>query len=481
MLIVKSVRKAVSVLMLVALVGGVGANASEPVRVACVGDSITAGYGTPDRQRYSYPAQLSVMLGDGYCVQNFGASGNTLLKKGDYPYWKSWQYRNAQKFRPDIVIIKLGTNDTKMQNWQHKDEFESNLTELIKSFQALPSNPKVYAALPVPAFNLGDGINKERIHNEVVPMVRHAAEDLNLDIIDYHTPFLDKEKFFRDGVHPDSEGAFLLAAIACKAITGNDYNDMTSAEFLKRLKESPLPATYKLWYNYKLYDTTIDHISCKVVKPVKAAAGNPWVWRARFFGHQPQADLALLAEGYHIGYCDVANLYGAPAAVERWNKFYDFAVNKLKLNPKPALEGMSRGGLIVFNWAVANPAKVSAIYADAPVCDIKSWPGGFGKGDGWPAGWPICKTVYGLDSDEAVSNFKGNPVDNAERIAKAGIPVLILYGTEDKLVPPDENCLLFAERFRDAGGEIKLISKKCGHHPHCLKDPAPIVDFITAH
>ena len=97
-----------------------------------------------------------------------------------------------------------------------------------------------------------------------------------------------------------------------------------------------------------------------------------------FWGHEPQTDIALLEHGFHIVYCDVADLYGSDKAVQRWNSFYKRMV-KAGFNKKVALEGMSRGGLIVYNWAAQNPEKVACIYADAPVMDFKSWPMGQGN------------------------------------------------------------------------------------------------------
>ena len=103
------------------------------------------------------------------------------------------------------------------------------------------------------------------------------------------------------------------------------------------------------------------------------AQGKPWVWRARFFGHQPQADLALLARGFHLAYMDVVEMFGNPQAVAHWNAFYRERTTRNGLARRVALEGMSRGGLYIYNWAAANPEKVACIYADAPVCDIHSW------------------------------------------------------------------------------------------------------------
>lgn len=216
----------------------------------------------------------------------------------------------------------------------------------------------------------------------------------------------------------------------------------------------------------------------KIVFPEKSNKEKYWVWRARFWGHEPQVDKALLNAGFHLVYVDVAGLYGNNEVVNRWNDFYRFITRKYKLNPKVVLEGMSRGGLIVYNWASQNTGKVACIYADAPVCDIKSWPGGLYNGKGSPADWKACLEVYNLDENTVLS-YENIPVNNAVKIAKANIPVIHVCGLADDVVPYAENTEKLAENFKEAGGKIELILKEgVGHHPHSLKDPKPIVDFI---
>ncbi len=216
----------------------------------------------------------------------------------------------------------------------------------------------------------------------------------------------------------------------------------------------------------------------KIVFPKESNKGKYWVWRARFWGHEPQLDKALLEEGFHVVYIDVAGLYGNNEAVELWNDFYDFLIDKYQLNPKTVLEGMSRGGLIVYNWSSKNTSKVACIYADAPVCDIKSWPGGLYSGKGSPDDWKACLEAYNLD-ENSVLDFTDIPLNNAKKVAQAGIPVIHVCGLADDVVPYVENTEILAKNFEDAGGKIELILKKgVGHHPHSLKNPGPLVRFI---
>ena len=235
------------------------------------------------------------------------------------------------------------------------------------------------------------------------------------------------------------------------------------------------------WHGYERFDFMVEGRKCIVVMPKRAASGKPWIWRARFFGHEPQADVALLERGFHVAYCDVAGLFGSPKAVMHWNAFYEYVTSKHGFAKRVALEGMSRGGLIIYNWASENADKVSCIYADAPVCDIRSWPGGKGVGRGSAGAWRQCLQAYGISEEQAAS-FRGNPIDRLERVAKAKIPLLHVVGAADEVVPVAENTDVLAERYRKLGGMIEVISKEgVGHHPHSLKDPAPIVQFVVKH
>jgi pimeloyl-ACP methyl ester carboxylesterase len=232
------------------------------------------------------------------------------------------------------------------------------------------------------------------------------------------------------------------------------------------------------FHGFAQYDFPVEDFAGRVVVPDKSAPGNPWIWRARFWGHQPAVDLALLERGFHVAYADVSNLFGSPRAVARWNVFYDFLVGRRGLARKPALEGMSRGGLIVYNWAAENPGKVACIYADAPVCDIKSWPGG--KGKARPGPWELCKKAYGFTEQEAM-DFRGNPIDNLGPLAAAKIPLLHVVGEADDVVPVEENTAILERRYRALGGEIEVIRKPGIKHVHGLDDPQPVVEFVLKH
>jgi acetyl esterase/lipase len=189
-------------------------------RVACIGDSITDGYLIDLNDSNGYPAQMQKMLGDGYWVKNFGVCSRTLLNKGDYPYMKDLAWEDALAFQPDVVVIKLGTNDSKPENWAHKADFSKDLQQMIDALNALPSHPKIYIATPVPAFKPGWNISEQVISTEIIPILEKAVKQNKLaGLIDLHTPFADQEAlFFPDGIHPTQAGARKMAEIIAKTI-----------------------------------------------------------------------------------------------------------------------------------------------------------------------------------------------------------------------------------------------------------------------
>ncbi len=243
-----------------------------------------------------------------------------------------------------------------------------------------------------------------------------------------------------------------------------------------------LPGTVSDWNGYAKHEFMVDGKAVSVVVPKEAASGKPWVWHGEFFGHKPAPDIALLGKGYHIVYMKVQDMLGSPPAVKHWNALHEELTGRYGFSQKPSLVGLSRGGLYCYNWAAANPDKVSCIYADAPVCDFKSWPGGKGKGKGDPKNWALVLKLWGFKDDAEAMAVQVNPVDQLAALAKSGVPLLHVYGDADDVVPWDENTGVIAERYKALGGSITLIVKPgVGHHPHGLEDSSPIVDFIVKH
>jgi lysophospholipase L1-like esterase len=195
--------------------------AEKPARlkIACVGDSITFGARIENRAENCYPAQLGELMGQNTEARNFGVSGTTLLKKGNKPYWKRPEYKAALNFNPDIVVIKLGTNDTKPDNWKHKAEYVRNYVELVESFQKLPGKPVVWICYPVPAYPNKGPISGTVVKEEILPLIDEVANQTGVKIIDLHTALSNKKELFPDSIHPNAAGAKIIAETVKAAIT----------------------------------------------------------------------------------------------------------------------------------------------------------------------------------------------------------------------------------------------------------------------
>ncbi|MFH0991173.1 MAG: GDSL-type esterase/lipase family protein [bacterium] len=449
--------------------------AGDRIRIACVGNSITFGSRIVNREKNSYPAQLQMMLSDSFNVQNFGVSGSTLLKKSNSPYWNTPEYKRALEFNPHIVFIKLGTNDSKLQNRVHLKEFVRDYLDLVASFKSLSAKPRVILLTPIPAYRENDtvGITPGVIREEIVPLVREAAYQSGCEVINLYNLFLPfKAHLMPDSVHPSSLGATVVANRLYEAVLQKSEQNFDLVRKLGILGDTIN------FHGFKGTEFKYNGWLCRIVQPYVVAPGKPWIWRARFWNHEPQTEIALLERGFHLVYCDIVELFGNPEAIARWNTFYNL-MQQGGLAPKVALEGLSRGGLMIYNWAAANPEKVACIYADAPVLDAKSWPAGVFNGKPSTENYIAFKKVFGISSDEEMMKFKGSPIDKAAIIARGCFPMLHICGDADVVVPIEENTDPFEKAILQHGGSITVIRKKgVDHHPHSLEDPTPIVDFI---
>ena len=226
---------AISGAILFALTGA--APYSHATNVACVGNSITEGYGIWGDKKY--PDHLQEMLGDSYSVTNFGVSSMTFagatIKAGDNSasYWKTEKFKAALNSSPDIVVIELGTNDSKffmanddtqgIYNYNYgqceKSQLYTDYEALIDTFAHLPTNPEIFATLQPYSNNLEWAIMDSAIVNQINPIIKETAIKKGVNIIDLHTLFKTPEWFLSDSVHPNATGAQELAKIVNKYIT----------------------------------------------------------------------------------------------------------------------------------------------------------------------------------------------------------------------------------------------------------------------
>lgn len=259
-------------------------------------------------------------------------------------------------------------------------------------------------------------------------------------------------------------------------------------EYEGELKSAEPTASGPIWSNHHGFDRVhlqVDGVAAWVTVPSKPRSDRPWIWRARFPGFHDEADKLLLEDGFYVCYIDVAGLFGSPEAIARGDEFYKLVTDRFGLSKKVALEGVSRGGLFVYNWAAKHPDLVACIYCDTPVCDFKSWPGGKGSGLGHESSWKQCLNSYKLDEMQAMS-FERNPIDHAAILANAKIPLMTIVSESDMVVPPEENTYVLQKRLAKLKHNIEIIRVKegtvesNGHH-FTHPDPKRVADFIRKH
>lgn len=437
-------------------------------RIVCVGASITEGARTTNPKTDSYPAQLGTLLGQDYEVINCGVGGTTMLRKGNSPYWNTDAYKKALAGAPDVVFIDLGGNDAKAINRPYYDELEKDCRDMIRSFKELPSKPRVILLLPTAFFEkdsmqIWDPVSK----NEVAPRLKKAAYQENIEVLDMHPLLINRPDLIPDGIHPEDERSAIIAKRLYEQVILNFDNGFDIFD------KKPQAWQVTELAGYACADFKMHNRECKIVKPKIAAKSKPWIWRARFWWHEPQTDIALLERGFHVVYCDVSELMGNQEALSIWSDFYKMLTEK-GLSQKAAMEGMSRGAMYVFCWAAANPDKVNAVYIDNPLLDCRylaDREAGEMTRD--------FMTAYQIKKQEDICYFKGSPMDKTKEIVKGKYPILVLCADEDEAVDPETQTLLFEKKIKEQGGDITVMMKHgFKHHPHSFPNPTPIVDFI---
>jgi lysophospholipase L1-like esterase len=242
--------------------------AAEPVRVACVGDSITFGWGLHP----TYPARLGHWLGTNYDVRNFGVSATTLLHHGDYPYIGRPAYTNARAFQPDIVVIDFGANDSKhpgdgsldannaVNNWHFKGDFIGDYKAMIAAFRKANPAAKIFICYPTPDFPGRWGINDKTIRDEMIPMIRTVADETGVSVIDLHSALAGKADLFPDTVHPNDAGARLMAAEVFRVLTGKAPPEEESELAVSAATQNSAKAkSYNLFPPYFAWNNNFSH------------------------------------------------------------------------------------------------------------------------------------------------------------------------------------------------------------------------------
>lgn len=280
------------------------------------------------------------------------------------------------------------------------------------------------------------------------------------------------------GDGPDAPDPLLCAmarlhGVGVDPVTGDLFIGDSETNKIRKVSGLPgaLPLSRPALASYATDEFELDGRLCRVTKPEVVAEGAPWIWRARFYGAFPAVDEALLAAGWHVAWIDVGQLFGGPEAMKAFDQFYESVLNRYRLSPTPIMEGFSRGGLGAMNWAIQYPDRVAGLYLDAPVLDINSWPGNASK-----ELWGKALDAYGLEKESA-GDWEG-PLLQLDILLENQVPLFLVAGGNDEVVPFAENGARLEKYFRKKGGEITTVIKAgAGHHPHSLHDPRPVVEW----
>ena len=217
------------ILTLAILLLCITARAEEKIKTACIGNSVTYGYGHRSPQETSYPVQLGKMLGEKYDVRNFGKSGATLLRKGHRPYNRQAEYAAALEFAPDLAIIHLGLNDTDPRNWpDYREEFIPDYLALIDTLRSVNPKVKIWLCRMTPIFNAHPRFKSgtRDWHAQIQDAIEETAKIAGAGLIDLHAPLYNRPDLFADALHPNEEGAGIIAKSVYSAITG-DYGGLS--------------------------------------------------------------------------------------------------------------------------------------------------------------------------------------------------------------------------------------------------------------
>lgn len=204
------------------------------IKIACIGDSITYGMRVKNRRGNCYPSLLQKMLGEGYNVRNFGLNNRNVMLESPYPYKKEKQFQRSLDFVPDIVLLMLGTNDCKEDIWKSAAVWRKDYEELLDSYQTLPSNPEIYLLTPASLNRVkqedgSEGISfkmQDSVLREICNTIWEVAKKRELSVIDVHSLTSDQESiFYKDGVHPNNDGARLIAENIYTVLTVNQNQE----------------------------------------------------------------------------------------------------------------------------------------------------------------------------------------------------------------------------------------------------------------
>ena len=237
-----------------------------------------------------------------------------------------------------------------------------------------------------------------------------------------------------------------------------------------------------LWNGFEQREFVFDGKKATVVIPDKKIRNPVLAVKTEYWNAFPEAEIELLKNGFYLCFIENDNRWGAESDLDRKAEFVKYVIDEYGLSQKCVPVGMSCGGLIAIKFAAKYPELTACIYVDAPVLNYMSCPCGFGKGDACPEDFPEIFDSLGLKDVSELICYLDMPMHKIPGLVENKIPAVMVAGGSDKTVPYDENGILLEKAYKENGIDLEVFIKPgCGHHPHGLPDPKPVVDFILAH
>lgn len=229
------------------------------------------------------------------------------------------------------------------------------------------------------------------------------------------------------------------------------------------------------WNGFRRLDFTFEERGAVAVLPEKTCAGGKWLFKTEYFGAFPSFEIEMLKRGYHLFYIKNISRWCLPDDIDVKARFSEFIIKEFSLNARCMPVGMSCGGMHAVYFAAKYPEYTAALYLDAPVLNLLSCPCGVGNASG------EMYLEFARDTGMSVSeliNYRNHPIDNVPRLLENHIPVFLVCGDSDNIVPYSENGAVLEKMYNDAGGVcFKVLKEGCGHHPHGPADLEPLIRF----
>ncbi|MBR4597364.1 MAG: hypothetical protein IKO42_03075 [Opitutales bacterium] len=416
------------------------ASAQEKIKIACIGDSITEGFGLHNSCTDAYPVILGYMLGDKYEVKNFGITGKCVQKDSNDPYWKSGRIPRIKEFDPDIIIVKLGTNDSKPVNWKTPEIFQADYEAYLDEIANPNKKQTFYLASAAWVRKDAIGITRKVVTEGVNPSVEAIAKRRGLKIIDFHSLLEDHPDWYCDDIHPNEEGAYKMAEFVYKFLTGNKKTPQIP---YFRAKKGDFEGFVQYSFQFRWRDTWI-------FLPNKPSKGGEWIWIATKPSNSPEERellLGALKKGWHVVYTDIDSWWGNPNSMRWGEEVFKYFPNLLKTSEKAHIAAFGTGAFHSVNFAAKHPEKVEKLFLSSPTLDIVSWAKD-GHMKTFLQEWKLAEAD--------VDSFPDSPLENIKYLIQNNTPTLILPSGEEQLselkkrIPKTAKNIAF---MKDAGAE----------------------------